>query len=89
MFFTLQEKVQEKLRSLGMPSGVSDLFLVDIFGQCHGSTYQEGLVTAAVSESSVRPFKDCRSHVNAVKNHMRQQVVLGFMSFSANTKLMW
>ena len=43
-FIHFKKNVQEKLRSLGFPSSVSDEVLADIFGKHTGSVYKEGLV---------------------------------------------
>ncbi len=53
-FVHFKKNVQEKLRSLGLPSGVFELFLSDILGQHRGAWYQEGLVDC----SCQRQFDD-------------------------------
>ena len=43
-FIHFRRNVEEKLKSLGLPSSVSQEFLDDIFGKRVGNTFQEGLV---------------------------------------------
>ena len=50
-FVHFKKNVQEKLRSIGFPSSVSDKVLADIFGKQTGSVYREGLVDC-VSEDA-------------------------------------
>ena len=43
-FVHFRRNIEEKLKSLGLPSSVSQEFLNDIFGKRIGNTFQEGLV---------------------------------------------
>ena len=65
-FVHFKKNVQEKLRSLGLPTCVSNQFLADIFGQHHGSCYQEGLVDCSSENEfddmleQLKPSWNCR-----------------------------
>ena len=50
-FIHKKKNVQEKLRSLGFPSFVSDEVVADIFGKYTGSLYREGLVDCISEEA--------------------------------------
>ena len=50
-FIHFKKNVQEKLRSLGFPSSISDKVLADIFGKHSGSVYKEGLVDCVSEEA--------------------------------------
>ena len=82
-----KKNVHEKLRSLGLPTSVSEQFLADIFGQHQGPCYQEGLVDCG----SEREFDDKLESLKEIleKFHMHLQVVQGFMTTFAVTRLMW
>lgn len=43
-FYHFEKNIREKLRSLAIPSKVTDEFVHDIFGYRHGQTMEEGLV---------------------------------------------
>lgn len=50
-FIHFKKNVQEKMRSFGFPSSVSDAVLADIFGKQTGSVHMEGLVHCASEEA--------------------------------------
>ena len=50
-FIHFKKNVQEKMRSFGFPSSVSDAVLADIFGKHTGSVYTEGFVDCASEDA--------------------------------------
>ena len=61
-FIHFKKNVQEKLRTSGFPSSVSDKVLADIFGKHTGSVYKEGLVDCVSEEA----FDDMMQHLKEV-----------------------
>ena len=81
--------VQEKLRSLGFPSSVSDEVVADIFGKYTGSLYREGLVDRTSEEA----FDTMLLHLKKLWDEREAPfapaiVVLGFTHSFRDTKLM-
>ena len=67
-FIHFKKNGQEKLRSTGFPSSVSDKVLADIFGKHTGSVYKEGLVDCVSEEA----FDDMLQQLKEVWNEYEQ-----------------
>ena len=88
-FIHFKKNVQEKLRSLGFPSSISDKVLADIFGKHTGSGYKEGLVDC-VSEEAFDIFMQSLKEVwDDYEQPFAPAGGPQFHSYFVNTKLMW
>ena len=64
-FIHFKRNVSEKLKEYGIPTGVAEEFLSDIFGKHSGSTYSEGLVDCASEKDFSERLEKCRAVWNA------------------------
>ena len=63
-FIHFKKNVQEKLRDLGLPSHISQLFLDDIFGKHDGNLKIEGLVDSTSTEDFQQKLEALKDHWN-------------------------
>ena len=64
-FIHFKRNVSEKLKEYGIPTGVAEEFLSNIFGKRSGSTYNEGLVDCSSEKDFSEKLEKCMAVWNA------------------------
>lgn len=83
-FIHFRRNVEEKLKSLGLPSSVSQEFLDDIFGKRAGNTFQEGLVGSCSATEVEERLQQLKSVWNIREKAYAPASGPVFMLFSAS-----